>query len=186
MESKLFSPLLFSFGILAAFSSHAEEKLLVQVPAVYDEQVLIGRKIKEECEVANLVGNHVFGRVNAEFPASQQIQDLSKAGKDKVLKLTILSAIGTPGGSWSGGKTITLRADLVQNGQVIRSLVKQRGSHGGVFGGFKGTCAILERDAQALAKDVTNWLMGPAVTTSKSAANLSSEPSAVNKEAESE
>lgn len=186
MGSKLFFLLLFSFGILAAFSSHAEETLLVQVPAVYDEHVLIGEKIKEECKVDNLVGNHVFGRVNEKFPASQQIQDLGKAGKDKVLKLTILSAIGWGGGGWSGGKSITLRADLIQNGQVIRSLVKQRESRGGVFGGFKSTCGILERDAQALAKDVTNWLMRPAAVTSNSVANLSSEPSAVKKEAESE
>ncbi len=180
MKFKLFFPLLFPFGILAA-SSHAEEKLLVQVPAVYDAQVLIGKKIKDECEVDNLVGNHVFGRVNEKFPASQQIQDPGKAGKDKVLKLTILSATGAGGGSWSGSKSITLRADLAQNGQVIRTLVKQRGSRGGPLGGFKGTCSILERDAQALAKDVVTWLIRPAAVISDSIADLSSEPSAAEK-----
>lgn len=149
---------LLALAVTATSLAHAQEKLLVQVPAVYDAQAAVAQRIRDECALESLIGNHVFERVSEKFPASLQIKDPAAAGSGKVLHLTILSAHGAGGGSWSGPKSITMRADLVQDGKVLQTTVKRRSSSGGVLGGFKGTCDILERDAQALGKDIAHWL----------------------------
>jgi hypothetical protein len=167
-------------GMAVACASHAQEKFLVQVPAVFDTQANVGSNIRGECEVDNLVGNHVYGKVSEHFPGTLPIKDPAKAGPDKVLTLTILTATGAGGGAWSGAKRITLRADLMQNGQLIRSLVKQRHSRGGVFS-LSGTCAILERDAQALGMDVVLWLKRPSAVVSDTLAKEGMDTSAMEK-----
>lgn len=166
MKTRSSLPFVFAFIALAAPLAHAQEKLLVQVPAVYDAQAAVGQKIREECALDMLIGNHVHERVSQNFPGSLQIKDVSAAGSDKVLQLTILSAQGAGGGGWSGPKSVTIRADLMQNGKVVQTTVKHRSSTGGMFGGMTGTCSILERDARALAVDIAQWLARPATARS--------------------
>lgn len=148
-------------GVLSAPGlAHADGKLLVQVPASLDPSAPIGDSVKRECGVESLVGNHVFQKVRERVPETGQIEDVTKAGADKVLKLTLLSVHGAGGGGWSGPKSITIRADVSQNQQVIESKVFQRQSSGGAFGGLKGTCSIMERIAVALGQDVGRWVPG--------------------------
>ncbi|OGB25812.1 MAG: hypothetical protein A3I66_05430 [Burkholderiales bacterium RIFCSPLOWO2_02_FULL_57_36] len=164
--------------------AHAQEKLLVQVPAVYDAQAMVGRKIREECALENLLGNHVYERVSQNFPGSLQIKDPGAAGSDKVLHLTILSVRGVGGGAWSGPKSMTMRADLVQNGKVLQTTIKKRSSTGGAFGAYLGTCSILERDAQALGVDVAQWLSRAALAGSEPVPQAAAEPDADEKKAD--
>ena len=168
----------FSFAMLAMSLGHAQEKILVQVPAIYDAQAAVAQRIRNECALETLVGNHVFERVSEKFPASLQIKDPAAAGPDRVLHLTILSAHGAGGGGWSGPKSITMRADLVQNGKVLQTTVKRRSSTGGMFGGMSGTCSILERDARALAVDIAKWLAHPAPDRSGPVQQVAMEPDA--------
>ena len=153
------------------FLSHASENLLVQVPAVLDPAAPIASAVKRECAVEMLVGNHVFQAVNARMAGTGQLRDGAKAGPDKFLQLTILSVHGVGGGGWSGAKSITVRADLMRDGQAIQSKVLQRRSGGGFLGGMTGTCPIMERIAVALGKDVAKWLTA---TTSTSMPQLAS------------
>jgi hypothetical protein len=138
--------------------SYANERLLVQVPAVLDPSAPIANSVKRECALESLMGNHVFQQVSERIAGTAQIDDVAKPGPDKVLKLTILSVHGVGGGSWSGSKAITIRADVSQNMQVIASKVFRRGSRGGVFGGMSGTCSIMERITVALGRDVAKWV----------------------------
>lgn len=142
----------------AAGVSHADEKLLVQVPAFLDPSAPIADSVRRECGLESLVGNHVFEKVQQRVSGAGRTDDVTKAGADKILKLTILSVHGVGGGGWSGPKSITIRADVVQNQQVIESKVFQRQSSGGAFGGLKGTCSIMERVAVALGQDVGRWV----------------------------
>jgi hypothetical protein len=105
-----------------------------------------------------MVGNHVFRQVSARFPMSLQIQKPGTGDNEKYLMLTILAVQGVGGGSWSGSKSITIRADLLQNGKPIATKVLNRGSRGGAFGGMSGTCPIMERIAGALGRDTVGWL----------------------------
>jgi len=70
--------------------------------------------------------------------------------------------LGVGGGAWSGPKAITVNADLLDaSGKVIRHTKINRWSMGGMFGGFKGTCSILDRSAAAIGKDLSRWVRDP-------------------------
>jgi hypothetical protein len=145
---------------LAGSTVHAQDKLLVQVPAILDPAAPIVESVRRECGVELLVGNLAFQRVSRVFPAAAQITDAGKAGSDHVLRLTILSVHGIGGGAWTGSKSMTVRADVVKDAAVLRTTVLQRSSTGGMWGGMRGTCGILERIATALGQDAANWLAG--------------------------
>ncbi len=79
----------------------------------------------------------------------------------KVLHIEITHVLGAGGGAWSGAKSVTVRGELIENGEVIGSFTAARYSGGGAFGGFKGTCAILGRCIEAIGKDIAAWLKDP-------------------------
>ena len=162
MVGRWFILFLVAQGMAAVFNAHAQERIFVRAPAVFDKTAPIADSVKAECAVDTLLGQQVYARVSEKFPGSAQVRELGEAGKNKVLNLTILSVHGVGGGSWSGPKSISLRADLMQDNQVIATTMKQRSSTGGVFGGVTGTCAIMERIAVALGRDVVAWLASPA------------------------
>jgi hypothetical protein len=147
-----------AFAACGLSSAHGTERLLVQVPAALDPAAPIARAVRAECGVEMLVGNHVFAQVGQRWPGAESVAGPGNAGSAKLLRVTLLSVMGTGGGAWSGSKSMTVRADLVQNGRTLQSTVLTRQSGGGVFGGMKGTCAIMERIAVTLGKDVAAWL----------------------------
>jgi hypothetical protein len=151
----------FAFGAAAwalAGAAHDEERLLVQVPAVYDSAAPVAESVRRECAIESLIGNHVFMHVSTVFPKALQVQNPGKVEHDKYLMLTVLAVQGVGGGAWSGGKSITIRADLLQDGKAVSTKVLNRGSRGGALGGFSGTCQIMERIAGALGRDTAAWL----------------------------
>lgn len=147
-----------SMMLLSALAQ-AKETLRVQVPAAFDEQTPIEPSVKEQCAVDRILGNHVFQKVADKYPGTLQVTDPAKMEKGKVLKLTVLSVQGIGGGGWTGPKAVTVRADLVQDGEVVQTVVKREHSRGGVFGGMRGTCSILEIVAESLGRQVATWLV---------------------------
>src|SRR5574342_1003867 len=137
-------------------ASQAQERLLVQVPAVLDPSAAVIDTVKRECSLESTLGNWVLESVSAKVPGSAALA--GGAQKGKVLKVTIVNVFGAGGGAWSGPKSMTVRADLMQSGKVIASTTKQRSSGGGAFGGMKGTCAIFGRVMKALGADVAAWV----------------------------
>ena len=145
--------------VLLSSLAQAKEILRVQVPAAFDEQTPIEPSVKEQCAVDRILGNHVFQKVADKYPGTLQVTDPAKMEKGKVLKLTVLSVQGIGGGGWTGPKAVTVRADLVQDGEVVQTVVKREHSRGGVFGGMRGTCSILEIVAESLGRQVATWLV---------------------------
>jgi len=146
-----------ALGVGLAQHSQAQEKILVQVPAVLDAGSGVGDAIKRDCALESLMGSHAFESVSKKFPGSARVEK-ADGEQGKVLRLTITSVVGAGGGAWSGPKTMTVRADLLESGKVIASTVKSRSSGGGAFGGMKGTCQIFERVMKTLGADVAAWL----------------------------
>jgi len=146
-----------ALGVGLGQHAQAEEKIRVQVPAILDAGAGVGDAIKRDCSLESLMGSHAFESVSKKFPGSTRVEK-TQGEQGKVLKLTITSVIGAGGGAWSGPKTMTVRADLLESGKVVASTVKSRSSGGGAFGGMKGTCQIFERVMTTLGSDVAAWL----------------------------
>ena len=164
--------LILSFSMVAlcvAQTSYANEKIIV-VPAILDASAPIAVSVQAECTVETSVGNQIFQNVRERIPGTEQSQNPGQAEANSiVLKVTILSVRGVGGGGWSGSKSIAIRADLLQNAQVIGTKTLTRNSRGGVWGGVSGTCAIMDRIAAALGRDVADWLPGALVITRQGA-----------------
>jgi hypothetical protein len=54
-----------------------------------------------------------------------------------------------------------VKGSLSQKGKILGDFKARRYSGGGMFGGYKGTCAILRRCVKTLGKDVAEWLAQP-------------------------
>jgi hypothetical protein len=139
--------------------ARAQEQIAVAVPAIFDAAGAIGENVKRECAMEDKVAEEVFQRVSERFPGTGKAQSSGPfAPSDTVLRITILGMHGAGGGSWSGGKSMSIRAELLHDAKVVHSTVLTRNSRGGVFGGMTGTCSIMERIAVALGRDVAAWL----------------------------
>ncbi len=87
--------------------------------------------------------------------------DVSESTEGRVLHIEITQVIGPGGGAWSGAKSVGVKGELTENGEVIGSFIALRYSGGGAFGGYKGTCSILGRCVKTLGSDIATWLKNP-------------------------
>ncbi len=146
-------------ALAASLPAVADDSLFVQVPAVFEANARIPANIKRECAVDTMLGNQALAGISNRFGTVRAVDKPEQAGGANLVVLTILSADGFGGGGWSGPKTMTIRADLMQNGVSLSTTTFSRASKGGMFGGMTGTCPIFDRISVALGKDVAKWLV---------------------------
>ena len=151
-----------SASTAAATGPAAGGKLYVLTPAPYDKNSGADPKVKEECALGIKVSQKVQESAQGKFDVVPS-KTLADAGKNKALSLTIVGVQGVAGGAWSGAKTVRIQGSLKQGGKVIGTFTGQRSSTGGMWGGYKSTCGIFERDTEALGKDVAEWLVAPSM-----------------------
>jgi hypothetical protein len=157
MQNKTIAFAVAAVSLLAfAPEGRTQEKLLIQ--AILDPNISVVDAVKRECGLDTMVGDWVLESVGKKYPGSAKLHQGDSAGSGKVLKVTIVHVVGAGGGAWSGAKSMTVRADLMQSGKVLATTTKERSSGGGAFGGYKGTCQIFGRVAKTLGSDVAGWL----------------------------
>jgi len=171
---------LISVLLVPLAEASANERLFLQVPAILDPSAPIPAAVRNECALEMLLGNYALSAIDRRVGSVQSVAAPEQAGIEKILQLTIISVHGFGGGAWSGSKSMSVRADIKKQGATIGSTVFTRSSRGGVFGGFSGTCAILDRVAGALGKDIAAWLSRGSATrpseTDQEVAESSDEP----------
>lgn len=146
-------------ALCAAQLSSADEKFVVMVPAALDPNAPISDAVKRECNVDTNLATQIFQRVGERYPGTEQVSKPDPLGADRTfVKVTLMNVVGHGGGGWSGPKAITIRADVLRVPKVVATRTMNRQSGGGAFGGVMGTCAIMDRIAAALGRDVAAWL----------------------------
>lgn len=134
----------------------------LEIPVTYHPNAGVVENVRKECHIEEMLARHVggvLGKLNSTGSGTLESSD-DPAG-DRILRLQITHVLGVGGGAWSGPKAITVMAELLENGKVMRQTKINRWSAGGVFGAFKGTCSILERSAVAIGKDLSRWVRDP-------------------------
>ncbi len=140
--------------LLAVSTSAFADGAALVTPVTYAPEASVVQKVRQECQLENRLASDINAAlVNTTTPAGKQ------------LRVTILDVMGVGGGAWSGPKAISLRVELLSGDKVERSTRLTRTTTGGAFGGFKGTCAMLERDSATLGKDVARWAGNESYTT---------------------
>ena len=145
------------FALVMPPVAFANERLFLQIPAMLDPSAPIPTAVKNECALEMLLGNYALSAIGQRIGSVQSVSAPEQAGVDKVVQLTIISAHGFGGGGWSGSKSASIRVDIKKEGTIVGSTVLTRSSLGTV-GMFGGTCALFDRIARALGKDVAVWL----------------------------
>jgi len=113
-------------------------------------------KVKDECQLQTKVPAFLD-----EFSNDVELVDGAPGTHGRVLDLRITSVHAPGGGAFSGGKSLTVSGTLRQDGTEVGDFVATRFSGGGMWGGYKGTCAIIGRCAKTIGKDIAGWLSNP-------------------------
>ncbi len=129
-------------------------------PIDFAKEAYVREAVKQEC---NLLGKLTqFTQSYAQDQYAQIISDGKSVPRSaQVLNMEIEQVQGGGGGAWSGAKVVMINGTLTQNGKLLGSFKARRYSGGGMFGAYKGTCAILGRCVKALGRDVAEWLRHP-------------------------
>ena len=101
-------------------------------------------KVREACKLEERLTSDVGGALAGATDSTQ----------GEVVRFSIVDVMGVGDGGWTGPKAMSLMVDLLKDGKVERRTHLTRATTGGAFGGFKGTCSMLERDSSVLGKEV--------------------------------
>ncbi|HEY5658794.1 MAG TPA: hypothetical protein VIY27_13475 [Myxococcota bacterium] len=143
----------FLVAAAAAPADPGNVKVLRTIPFSGDAA---SQKIQDECELQNKVPHFLDT-----YSDRVELVDgpLGKSGRTLELKITGVHAPG--GGAFSGAKWMKVEGVLRENGREIGNFEATRYSGGGVWGAYKGTCAIVGRCAKTIGKDIAQWLENP-------------------------
>ncbi|MEC5396405.1 hypothetical protein [Uliginosibacterium sp. H1] len=151
-------------GLLAllCLPAHAGEVFKLMTPVRYAPDAHVVGAARTSCDLEGYA-SRVFGeRIRTSYPGSTELSDAVgfSSVDGKVLRVSIVNVYGVGGGGWSGTKSVTIRADLLEKGRLIgiRSITRSSRS---LLGAVSGTCPMLENCLDALSKDVMVWLSHP-------------------------
>lgn len=134
--------------------------ILVINPITFKQDAYIRDAVKQECNLPSKLTQ--FIEQNAASQYAEILKDSnSTANNAQVLHVEIEQVQGGGGGAWSGAKVVLVKGSLTKNGKKLGDFVARRYSGGGMFGAYKGTCAILGRCVRTLGKDIAIWLQNP-------------------------
>lgn len=147
-----------AFALLFTPAVYAADITINQTVKFHDEKV-IQTNIKSECV-------NLGPKLVASTEAAVQKNGWSVIKKDEIdttasgvsLKLTIANAHSGGNAFIGHQKSVSIIAELFKDGKLVDTFTGNRSSSGGFAGGFKGSCAVLERCVNTLGKDVSAWL----------------------------
>ena len=151
----------FAFVVLALVSHVcAAEGLSIKISPLADfsQPERISSKIREECTLpqaqaeASRVALQTAGIAVETAPEDQ----LGKPGY--YLQLKIEDAVSMGNAFIGHRKFVAMSAKLYKDGTLVDTFSRSRDSMGGVMGGFKGSCSVLERCSVTLGKDLATWI----------------------------
>lgn len=131
----------------------AGEPVSLLLPVAYEFDTGVLHKTKESCRLEE----KLTSAIGAEFQKRAGRPGTTSSQDGVVLRITIIGSGGVGGGGWTGSKSLTVRAEELKNGLLVRARGFTRKSRGGFAGPFEGTCGILEGIAETLATDIVGW-----------------------------
>ena len=139
---------------------HTGTGTLIIKPIGFNKDAYIRDAVKQECDLDGKLVQ--FIKENAAGQYANIVTDSNTEPADaQILTMEIGEVQGAAGGAWSGAKSVVVKGSLSQKGKMLGDFKARRYSGGGMFGGYKGTCAILGRCVKTLGRDVAEWLAHP-------------------------
>jgi len=146
-------------ALMAACAAAHADGVKLLTPVSYAAESSVVPKVREACKLEERLAADGGGQLAGSTDSTQ----------GEVVRVSIVDVMGVGGGGWTGPKAISIRVELLKDGKLERSTHLTRTTSGGAFGGFKGTCSMLERDSSVLGKDVAKWVASSAYGTGEDA-----------------
>jgi len=127
--------------------------------APYSSNSRIAQNIKDECKLDRTLIKYIQ-QVAKENGMSVIVKN-NIAPSDVELKVEITDAISAGNAFIGHRKFASIAGSLTKGGQSLGSFEAARRTGGGMFAGFKGSCAVLGRAVKALAQDTVKWMKNP-------------------------
>jgi hypothetical protein len=147
-------PTLVAGLIAAAPHAQAAQPISLLLPVTYEYETSVLHKAKESCKLDERLGNGIAAELQKR---AGEPRTVSTAATGVVLHVELVGGNVLGGGGWTGSKSLTLKVQELQDGEVVRQRGFSRKGRGGLAGPFEGTCGILEGLADDLAKDIVDW-----------------------------
>lgn len=134
-------------------------KIYIDNEIPYHDPMIIATNIKKECSTLGTALSDYVKKYSNEYNIDViQVSDLASVTNGYVLDLKIRNALSA-GNAWSGHKKqVLISAELLKDGNKINVFTGSRDSMGGFWGGFKGSCSVLDRTVNTLGSDTAIWL----------------------------
>ena len=131
------------------------QQLQVVVPATIAPGAPVAQSLSQ-CNPEKMMGDHAVRALSQKYSGTVGVARAQPGAR--TVTLTLMSVQGAGGGAWSGAKSMSVRAEVLEDGKPVAGQTFTRNSGGGVLGGVSGSCPIVERIAKALAQDITVWM----------------------------
>lgn len=131
--------------------------ILTEIPYNPDKDII--DKVQLECtELGKQFADSITKYGNKQKIKIKRVDELPEQGS--VVKITIdnVYSEGNANPFNPHRKHVTATAVLVIDGEETKISDFSRFSGGGVFGGFKGSCSVLQHTVNTLGNDVAKWL----------------------------
>ncbi|MDV3469096.1 hypothetical protein RZA67_10195 [Stenotrophomonas sp. C3(2023)] len=145
--------------VLAAPACAAD--IRVNQPVPYAENAIIAEAIKAECGIGTTLSVELATKANALGNTLIEGAVGADSGAGRSLKLEFVEAQSAGNAFIGHFKSAAVRGELYEDGTRVATVTARRISRGGALGGFKGSCAVLDRVVTAIAGDLATWLAAP-------------------------
>ncbi|MEH6566528.1 MAG: hypothetical protein V7756_14460 [Halopseudomonas sp.] len=137
----------------------ADRSLALSSSASYYDPQVIADNILSECTELGAS----FSRSTEKYLREQgwsvvPLNAEPAAGDGKQIKLQVINALSSGNAFLGHRKSVSIMAQLYENGQLIDTYRQTRNSSGGFGGPFKGSCEVLYRCTNTLGNDVAKWM----------------------------
>jgi hypothetical protein len=139
----------------ACFAVENSVSLPDNVP-YYDKTIIQANVLNECTALGSDLSTHIAEALQQKGVTANRVAQLD-ASQGTTLEVQIVNLISAGNAYFGHRKNMSVRAKIVKDGQTVGENTFTRDSMGGAFGGFKGSCSVLDRVATTLGKDIAAW-----------------------------
>ncbi len=141
--------------LACAWTASAQAAGVALLPVTIDPASQMPEDVREQCRLDYQLQNDILAGLQHYDSAAATTTDASKG---EALRVTITYVLGIGGGSWTGPKVIAVKMEYLNDGKVEFTAKMRRRSG---FGGFHGTCALLDGASKGLGRNIAKWAQHP-------------------------
>lgn len=149
------------FVLAATPAAFAADIVTIQRHMGFNEDAEVPKAVLEECKLDGEMPRAVAESALNAGTTVNFAEKVDGTEPGRVLWMEIADVMSDGNGFIGHRKSITVKGKLYEDGKVVGSFKDRRSSMGGAFGGFKGSCSVLVRTANAIGEDIAHWLAAP-------------------------